>query len=142
MKGSNLKLADDIAAIALTLAAIVTGFILHNEVWHSHIYDNTALWALHEASGLVLLVAVILHCTQHSFWFRNYAKIKPERKRVTTILLAIGVIVAATGVVLMCGSHSETVSHVHYVGAILFVALAIGHVAKRWKLFKNLVKQR
>ncbi len=139
MKKSTSKSVADILSMLLMVAAIITGFILHSEVWHLHIYDNTLLWATHEAVGLILLVLVIIHCLQHSFWFKNYSKIQPPRKIVTTILLLVGVMVAVSGMVLMCGSHSEFVSHSHYVSGILFTVLAIGHVAKRWKIFKSLL---
>lgn len=136
MKKNKYKAIIDIVSMLALLAAIITGFMLHNEVWHLHAYDHTALWNLHEACGLLLLALVIAHCLQHSFWFRNYAKIKVEKKRVTAILLIIGIIVALSGIMLMCGSHSEFISHTHYAGAILFTAVAIGHVAKRWKILK------
>ncbi len=127
----------DIAAMALLAAAIITGFMLHNEVWHLHIYNNTLLWTLHEVAGLLLIALVTTHCAQHSFWFKNYAKIKPPRKTVTTILLLISLIVALSGIPLLLGSRSETLSHIHYVSGILFTLLAIGHVAKRWKLLRS-----
>ncbi len=139
MKGSGYKVAADILSMLLVLAAIVTGFMLHNDVWHIHRYDDTLLWGTHESAGLALVALVAIHCVQHSFWFRNYAKLRPNRKMVTTILLTIGIIVAISGVILMCGSHSELVSRVHYIGAILFTVVAIGHVIKRWKILRSLL---
>ncbi len=138
IKGSRPKVVTDILSMILTVAAIVTGFMLHRDVWHIHNYGNTSLWSFHEAVGLALTVLVILHGIQHSFWFKNYARIKVDRKRVTTIFLILGTLLALTGIILMCGSQSETVSHIHYFSGILFTAVAIGHVAKRWKIFKSL----
>ena len=138
MKKAKYKAVTDILSMIFALSAIVTGFILHNEVWHLHVYDNTTLWGMHEFVGLAMAAFAVIHCVQHSFWFKHYFKISVTKKRVTTILLIIGIIVAVTGVVLMCGSHSELVSHIHYVGAILFTLIAIGHVAKRWRLMKAL----
>ncbi len=139
MNDRKIKLTVDVLSMIIILAAIITGFILHKEVWHLHLYHDTPLWSLHEAAGLILLALVTAHCMQHSFWFKNYSKIKIDRKRVTAILLVIGVIVAISGIILMFGSRSEIISHIHYVGAILFTAIAIGHVAKRWKLLRNLI---
>lgn len=139
MKLAKYKPTVDIVSMILLLAAIVTGFILHKDVWHLHVYDNTSLWAIHEAAGLVLVVLVAIHCIQHSFWFKNYSKIKSDRKRVTTILLIIGILVALSGIILMCGSQSELISHIHYACAILFTIIAIGHIAKRWIILKNLL---
>ena len=136
MSKNIYKVAVDLLSMLALLAAIITGFKLHKEVWHLHVYDDSFLWGTHETIGLTLLALVAAHCIQHSFWFRNYSKIKVENKRVTAILLTIGLITAATGIVLMCGSHSEFISHTHYAGAILFTAITIGHVAKRWKILK------
>ena len=136
MSKNKYKVVVDLLSILALLAAIITGFKLHKEVWHLHVYDDSFLWGTHETIGLTLLALVAVHCIQHSFWFRNYSKIKVEKKRVTAILLTIGIITAATGIVLMCGSHSEFISHTHYAGAILFTAITIGHVAKRWKILK------
>ncbi len=47
MKKSITKSIVDISAMVLVVGAIVTGFMLHNEVWHQQIYDNTLLWTLH-----------------------------------------------------------------------------------------------
>ena len=137
MKASRLKPIVDIISMIFSLVAIVTGFMLHKDVWHLHVFDNTTLWAIHEICGLVLLVLVSVHCCQHSFWFKNFAKIKANKKRVTSIFLIIGVIVAVSGIILMSGSHSDTISHCHYIGAIVFIILSIVHVTKRWKIFRK-----
>ena len=136
MNKNKYKVVVDLLSMLALLAAIITGFKLHKEVWHLHVYDDSFLLGTHETIGLTLLALVAVHCIQHSFWFRNYSKIKVEKKRVTAILLTIGIITAVTGIVLMCGSHSEFISHIHYAGAILFTATTIGHVAKRWKILK------
>ena len=136
MRKNIYKVVVDLLSMLALLAAIITGFKLHKEVWHLHVYDDSFLLGTHETIGLTLLALVAVHCIQHSFWFRNYSKIKVEKKRVTAILLTIGIITAVTGIVLMCGSHSEFISHTHYAGAILFTAITIGHVAKRWKILK------
>lgn len=134
------KAVTDVLSMVFTLAAIITGFILHKEVWHIHFYDNDVLWGAHETVGLTLVVLMLIHSVQHSFWFKNYTKIKVNRKRVTTILLILGILLVLTGIILMFGSRSERISHIHYVVGILFTAVAIGHVAKRWKIFKSLLK--
>ena len=136
MNKNKYKVVVDLLSMLALLAAIITGFKLHKEVWHLHVHDDSFLWGTHETIGLTLLALVAVHCIQHSFWFRNYSKIKVEKKRVTAILLTIGIITAVTGIVLMCGSHSEFISHTHYAGAILFTAITIGHVAKRWRILK------
>lgn len=139
MKNAKYKVVTDILSIILTLTAVITGFVLHNEVWHIHYYHDTRLWGLHETVGLILVVLVSLHCAQHSFWFSKFSKIPVPRKMVTAILLLLGIVVGITGIILMAGSRSETVSHIHFVTGILFTVVAAGHVAKRWKLLKSLV---
>ncbi len=128
----------DVLSMAGVVAALITGLVLHKEVWHLHRYDDAVLWGAHECVALVLFCLLAGHCVQHSFWFKSYAKLKVNRKLVTTVLLAVGVVVALTGVVLMCGSRSEILSHVHYAGGILFTVIAVGHVVKRWKILKSL----
>ncbi len=139
MKTTRYKVITDLLSIIFTLTAIITGFMLHNQVWHLHVYNDTLLWGSHETVGIALIAFIAVHCIQHSFWFKNYSKIQTTRKRVTTILLILGIIVGITGTVLMLGSRSETVSHIHYVGGILFTAVATGHVLKRLKMLKSLI---
>ena len=138
MKSVKWKCVVDVVAMMCVVAAIVSGFVLHREVHHLYIYNDIGLWGMHEAVGLVLAAMLAMHCAQHPQWFRNYRKITVKRKRVTTILLCVGVILAASGVVLMCGSRSEEVSIIHYVLGIVFTLLAVGHVCKRWRIFKGI----
>lgn len=126
----------DIAAMICLLIAIVSGFMLHVGVHHHHIYNNRFLWGIHESAGILMFVAVIIHCLQHKYWFKNYRRIPVKKKRVTTILLAILVILFISGAILMGGSQSEEISIIHYAIGIASTILAIGHVIKRWKLFK------
>ncbi|MDE6264101.1 MAG: hypothetical protein K2M11_03050 [Paramuribaculum sp.] len=138
MKSAKWKCVVDVVAMVCVIAAIVSGFVLHREVHHLYIYNDSGLWALHEAVGLVLVAVLAMHGAQHPQWFRNYRKIPVKRKRITTVLLCVGVILAASGIVLMCGSRSEEVSMLHYVFGIVFTLLAIGHVCKRWRIFKGI----
>lgn len=126
----------DVAAMAMIVCAIITGFKLHLEVHHLYVYDNAGLWTAHIIAGLIVVLALIFHCYQHRFWFTNYVKIPVVRKGVTSLLFALATLAAVSGTVLALGSHSHFVSIFHYVTAIAFTLLAIGHVAKRWKIFK------
>ncbi len=139
MANTKSKSAVDIFSMLLVVAAIVSGFVLHKYVWHLHFFSDKTVWYIHEAIGLSLIALIKLHSIQHSFWFKNFKKIPVKRKRVTAILLIAVVIVAITGVILMCGSRSEMISHIHYIVGILFTLIAIGHVLKRWKIFRSLL---
>lgn len=134
------KKTTDIVDMAMVVCAIITGFMLHREVHHIYVYDNTLLWAVHIIAGLIITGALILHCVQHKYWFKNYAKIPIVRKGVTTLLFALAIVVVVSGVILALGSHSQFVSIFHYITAIAFTVLTIGHVVKRWKIFKSLFK--
>lgn len=127
--------------MVMMVCAIITGFMLHNEVHHLHIYDNTGLWVAHIVAGVIVAITLALHCLQHSSWFKNYRKIKPKRKIVTTLLFVIACLVIITGTILMLGSHSNFISIFHYIAAIAFSILAIVHVTKRWKIFSSLFKK-
>lgn len=133
-----LKRITDLLAMASTLVLIATGVVLHVQVHHTQVYDDTFMWGCHEVVGLLLMLLIACHGVQHAPWFKNYAKIPANRKIVTTIFLALAVVMLVTGVLLMAGSRSESVSHIHYAGGILFVIIAVGHVAKRWKIFRAL----
>lgn len=124
----------------MVVCAIITGFILHKEVHHLFVYDNTWLWAVHILAGLIVAVALLFHCLQHKYWFKNYVKIAAVKKGVTTLLFALAILVAVSGAILALGSHSHFISIFHYVTAIAFTLLAVGHVAKRWKIFLSLFK--
>lgn len=130
------KQSTDIVAMTFLACAIVTGFFLHKEVHHLYIYDNTLLWAVHIVSGVVAASAIIVHCIQHKFWFKNYRKIPVGKKRVTSLLFIVSILVTISGIILASGSHSNFISIFHYVSAIVFTLLAIGHVVKRWKFFR------
>ena len=131
------KLTDLIAMVACVVA-IVTGLMLHNEVHHQHIFNGGSLRTVHEISGLLLLLAVVCHCVQHKFWFKNYGRIPAAKKRVTTIFLTIAAIEFVTGLCLMFASRTEEISGLHLAAGILFLLLAIGHTAKRWRIFRKI----
>lgn len=129
----------DILSMLLVLAAIVSGLVLHKYVWHLHFYSNKLIWSIHEIIGLFLIALITTHCIQHSSWFSNFKKIPIKRKRVTALLLITYGFTGITGVILMCGSRSETISHMHWIMGILFTIIAAGHVIKRWKIFRSLL---
>lgn len=137
---NRFKVSIDCLAIAGTVVCIVTGVMLHIDVWHRFVYDNTLLWGIHEVVGLLMIALVAFHCWQHSAWFKNYGKIPVAGKRVTSLFLVVAVVVAVTGVVLFCGSRSHLASRLHYISGILFTLFAAGHVAKRFKILKALMK--
>lgn len=134
------KKLTDLTAMVMLVCAVLTGFMLHSEVHHLYVYNDTWLWAFHIVAGMIVVLALTFHCVQHKFWFKNYAKIPFNRKGITSLLFALAVVVAISGIILACGSHSNFVSIFHYVTAIAFTAFAIGHVAKRWKIFRTLFK--
>lgn len=138
MHSKGYKRLVDILAIVCTLAVIITGFVLHKEVHHIYVYNDVITWTVHEVAGILLMLLIAIHGVQHSPWFKNYMKIPGNRKRVSTIFLAVAALMLITGIILMAGSRSEILSHIHYAGGILFALIAIGHVAKRWKIFRAL----
>ncbi len=141
MKITTKKAVVDTCSGLIVILAIITGLMLHWKIWHESEINHDIIWNVHVIEGLTLLVLGWIHCKQHSAWFKNYSKIKKERRRVTTILLIIGLVVIATGIIIICGYNSEMLSHIHYVGAIIFTGFVIGHVAKRWKMYISLVCQ-
>lgn len=138
----NRKKITDIAGMLCVVTCIITGMILHRDVHHIYEYHRVALWAVHEAAGVLVLAMIAVHCLQHKAWFRNYRKIPVDKKRVSTMILCVAVLVGASGIVLMLGSRSEEVSVFHYILGIIFTLLALGHVIKCWKLFRMTGKSK
>ena len=135
----RLKLITDILAAAGMLTAIVTGFVLHNEIHHLHVYHDVLVWTIHEVAGLLMTALVAVHCVQHKAWFKNYGRISMRRKHASTLfLVALGVILV-TGLMLMFGSRSHFVSLLHYVLGILATLMMIAHILRRWRLLRGLM---
>lgn len=140
MKQQINKRWTDIIAMVVVVCAVITGFMLHREVHHLHEYNDTGLWTAHIIAGLIVVMALVFHCLQHKFWFKNYAKLPAARKGVTSLLFALAILVNVSGIILAMGSHSHCVSTFHFITAIAFTVFAIGHVAKRWKIFQALFR--
>jgi CHASE3 domain sensor protein len=130
----------DIATMVCLVAAIISGVILHTEIHHTHVYNDLTLWTIHCVAAIAFALLTAVHAVQHGFWFRNYGKIPMPRKVITTLLLLVAAALTITGAILLAGSHSNNLSITHYVLGLLGTALAAGHVAKRIKLLKNLLK--
>ena len=41
MKRNTYKIIVDLLSMLALLAAIITGFMLHKEVWHLHLYNDS-----------------------------------------------------------------------------------------------------
>jgi uncharacterized membrane protein len=130
----------DIAAMACLAVAIISGVMLHAEIHHTHVYNDLTLWTIHCVAAIAFVLLAAVHSLQHGFWFRNYGKIPVPRKVFTSLLLLAAVALAVTGAILLAGSHSNSLSIAHYVLGYVGTALAVGHVAKRFKLLKTLLK--
>lgn len=135
------KIWVDLGATAMAVCAIITGFLLHSEVHHLYIYDDITLWTVHEVAGVLLALFLLIHCVEHKFWFLNYSKILFKRKWLNSTLFILAIIVISTGVILLCGSHSQFVSILHYIMAIAFAVFAFFHVVGHRKTLMSLMKK-
>jgi hypothetical protein len=133
------KVFVDILASVCVITSIATGVVLHTEIHHTFVYNDTLMWTLHSVAALMLVLLIVVHGVQHKAWFKNYRKIPVRRKHVSTIMLVVISLLLVTGVALLCGSHSNFVSLFHFGAGILFTLLAIGHVARRFKIFRALL---
>ena len=126
-------------SIIITLATLVTGLVLHKQTHHIYQTDHS-LFFIHSGLGLFLLLLIGLHIYQHLQWFKNYKKLSLNKKRFTTILDCIGIVVFVFGIILLLGGTFKPISIIHYIFGIAFTIFVLGHFIKRWSIFKLLTK--
>lgn len=126
---------NKISKLSITLFAslticIVTGFMLHIDVNHHHIADFSIVTYIHLAAATVILWSSYKHIAKHHKWFGAWTKIKWNKKTVNSILAVIGIMVVATGLLILFSSAHEF-SIAHYVLGIAFTVFASAHSIKR-----------
>ncbi len=126
-----MRLFTDIAAIVTCIVLLLTGIILHAEIHHLHVYDDSLTWTIHEVCGILFIPLMTAHFVQHHAWFKKYTKIPVKKKMATSAMLLIAVLVTISGIILLCGSHSKFISLSHLALSVTFSAFAIAHVANR-----------
>ena len=135
----KFKFIIDILSIIFTLATLITGLVLHKQTHHIYQPDHSLLF-IHSGLGLFLFTLIGLHIFQHLQWFSNYNKLLLNKKRFTTILDCIGIVVFVLGIILLLGGTINTISILHYIFGIAFTIFVLGHFIKRWSIFKLLTK--
>ena len=133
------KCIVDLFSIIITLATLITGLVLHKQTHHIFQTDHS-LFFIHSGLGLFLLLLIGLHVYQHIQWFKNYKKLPLNKKRFTTILDYIGIVVFVLGIILLLGGTFKSISILHYIFGIAFTIFVLGHFIKRWSIFKLLAK--
>ena len=133
------KFIVDLFSIIITLATLVTGLVLHKQTHHIDQTDHS-LFFIHSGLGLFLLLLIGLHVYQHTQWFTKYNKLPLDKKRITTILDCIGIVVFVLGIFLLLGGTFKPISIIHYIFGIAFTIFVLGHFIKRWSIFKLLTK--
>ena len=133
------KFLVDLLSIIITLATLITGLVLHKQTHHIFQTDHS-LFFIHSGLGLCLLLLIGLHIYQHKQWFTNYKKIPLNKKRVTTILGCIGIVVFVLGIILLLGGAFKSISILHYILGIGFTILVFAHFIKRWKILAKIYR--
>ena len=133
------KFIVDLFSIIITLATLITGLVLHKQTHHIFQTDHS-LFFIHSGLGLFLLLLIGLHVYQHIQWFKNYKKLPLNKKRFTTILDYIRIVVFVLGIILLLGGTFKSISILHYIFGIAFTIFVLGHFIKRWGIFKLLAK--
>jgi hypothetical protein len=131
----------DIFAFLCVIIALISGLMLHSEIHHKYIYHDVLWWTIHSLSSIMLVLLLLIHSVQHKFLFINYFKIPVPKKRVTTILFLILIVLIISGIVLLLGSHSNFISLLHFCFGLIFTCFTIGHMMKRFKIFTGLLFQ-
>ena len=131
----------DLSMAILTLVSLFTGIQIHyaghfqsHEVWHN--------WSVvHTIANIALLVIATIHIKQHRGFYKSLCNGKniSRRVKITMLVTTSFVVVALSGICLLAfvkGSGSSA-GLAHYIMGIVFSALGMGHLAKRWKVFKK-----
>ena len=133
------KFIVDLFSIIITLSTLVTGLVLHKQTHHIYQTDHS-LFFIHSGLGLFLLLLIGLHVYQHIQQFTKYNKLPLNKKRFTTILDCVGIVVFVLGIILLLGGTFKPISIIHYIFGIAFTIFVLGHFIKRWSIFKLLTK--
>lgn len=126
-----MKILTDIATIVTCLILLLTGIILHAEIHHMHVYDDSLTWTIHEVCGILFILLITAHFVQHPAWFKKYTEIPVKKKMATSAMLLIAALVTISGIILLCGSHSKFISLSHLALSVVFSGFAIAHVINR-----------
>ena len=135
----------DIAIAILFAGVLTTGIGVHrigeissHEAWHN--------WSVaHFFLSLSWLIAMIFHIKHHLNWYRSIFKNRSlkHKSHITAILTIVATATIFTGVSLLIfvdgqGSH---LGFVHYVAGLLLGLFSIGHLIKRFKILRKLIKK-
>ena len=129
----------DISMAILTLASLFTGVKIHyaghfqsHEVWHN--------WsAVHFFVNVALLATTIIHIKQHWGFYKSLVNKINLRGKVTMLVTMSFTVVALSGIYLLAfvEGQGSAAGFAHYILGLAFVVLGLGHLAKRWKVFKK-----
>ena len=129
----------DLSMAVLTLVSLFTGVKIHyaghfqsHEVWHN--------WsAVHTIANIALLVTATIHIKQHWGFYKSLIKKINLRSKVTMLVTTSFVVVALSGIYLLVfvKGQGSSAGFAHYILGIAFSALGLGHLAKRWEVFKK-----
>ena len=129
----------DLSMAVLTLVSLFTGVKIHyaghfqsHEVWHN--------WsAVHTLANIALLVTASIHIKQHWGFYKSLIKKINLRSKVQMVFNTIFVVVALSGIYLLAfvKGQGSSAGFIHYILGIIFSALGLGHLAKRWTVFKK-----
>ena len=129
----------DLSMAVLTLVSLFTGVQIHyaghfqsHEVWYN--------WsAVHTLANIALLVTATIHIKQHWGFYKSLIKKINLRSKVTMLVTTSFVVVALSGIYLLVfvKGQGSSAGFAHYILGILFSALGLGHLAKRWTVFKK-----
>ena len=131
----------DLSMAVLTLVSLFTGVKIHyaghfqsHEIWHN--------WSVvHFFATVALFVTAAIHIKQHWGFYKSLFKSKDfsRRSKITMFVTASFVAVALSGIYLLAfvEGQGSSAGFAHYILGIVFAVLGLGHLAKRWKVFKK-----
>ncbi len=133
----------DIVMVIAAPLSLLTGAMIHFSDHHLT-HNEWHLWSVaHIVINIILVVFAILHIKQHLPIYRSFKKLPHAKKRGIAIVSLAFALVLFSGLYVLCfcegqGNHAGIV-HL-WLGGVFSLA-AIGHFAKRKKIFKKGVSQ-
>lgn len=120
---------------------IVTGLMLVSSIQQEGWWLGMRFVWLHIALGIAFFVLIGWHLQLHFQWKNWFGKLRRQKSHVTKWLAAFGALtlltaIAATIHVFITWRHAA-IGGWHGKFGFVFIALAIGHMVKRFKFYKR-----
>ena len=129
----------DLSMAVLAAMSLFTGIQIHYAD-HFQSFEIWRIWSIvHVIISIALLVMILIHVKQHKAFFKTLFNNIGIRKKVIMLLMMSFLIVLISGIILLMfiKGQGSSIGLVHWILGVMFWGLCLGHLAKRWKVFKK-----